>query len=367
MSILDTTPGEDPRRSGEADAAGRREPRSFGGDDISADWTEKLDGDMKRVLDRFSDFDPQPIETLTAEEARRQPTPADAAQALLREDGKDEAADLKIATRDFEIPGPGGPIPARLYGPETDGHTDKKLPVVVYWHGGGFVIADNLNVYDSSPRAIAKFANCIVVSCHYRLAPENKFPAAHDDAFAAYQWTVENAASFGGDPDKIAVMGESAGGNLAANVAILARDRGVQAPLAMVLVYPLAQNDMETASYRTFANAKPLNKPMLKWFVEKYLNSEAEAADPRINLVAADLKNLPPATILRAEIDPLQDDGRLLGDAIEAAGGKVHDHLYEGVTHEFFGMGLVVKKAAAAEQAAAHDLKKAFGTALLPF
>ena len=106
---------------------------------------------------------------------------------------------------------------------------------------------------------------------------------------------------------------------------------------------------------------------MMQWFVEKYLNDPSEANDPRINLVSANLQGLPPATILRAEIDPLRDDGELLGQALDAAGGKVHDHLYAGVTHEFFGMGLVVKKAAAAEEAAAHDLKKAFGTALLPF
>ena len=252
MTDLNDTPaGLPPEPTSAEGAVASAETRSFSdptGDDRSADWAEKLDGDMRKVLDRLSDMDPQPIEVLTPEAARMQPTIADAALALLREQGKDEGMELGVATRDFEIPGPAGPIPARLYGPETDGHAGKQLPVVVYWHGGGFVLVDNLNVYDSSPRAIAKAANCIVVSCHYRLAPEHRFPAAHDDAFAAYRWVAENAASFGGDPEKIAVLGESAGGNLACNVAIMARDAGIRAPLAAVLVYPVAQTDMETPS-----------------------------------------------------------------------------------------------------------------------
>ena len=336
-------------------------------DDGSIDWTEKLDGDMKAVLDAMSDLRPQPIEVLTPDEARRQPTAADGANEILRKTKLDRVDDLKIATKDFIIPGPAGDLQARLYGPEVKHKDDAKpLPVVLYIHGGGWVIAD-LNTYDASPRAIARFAHCIVVSVHYRQAPEAPFPAAHDDCFAAWKWVVQNAAHFGGDPEKIAIVGESAGGNMACATSIRARDEGVQSPLAQVLVYPVAQNDLTTESYTKFAHAKPLNKPMIEWFVKHYLGGPDGTADPRINLVAANLAGLPTTSILNAEIDPLCDDGEKLETALKAAGVETHRHVYSGVTHEFFGMGLVVKKAALAEQTCAHTLKKAFGTAILPF
>ena len=332
-----------------------------------ADWADELDGDMKAVLDEVAALNPQAIETLTAEAARQQPTAADGAMRVLRQRGMDDKAELGVATRDMQIPGPAGPLTARLYGPETGKADPKPLPVVVYFHGGGWVIAD-INVYDSGARAISKFADCIVVSVSYRLAPENPFPAAHDDCFAAYRWVVENAASFGGDPDRIAVAGESAGGNMACATAIAARDAGVKAPLWMSLIYPVAGGDLNTRSYTEYAHAKPLNKAMIEWFVDKAMAGDASrTADPRINLVGADLRGLPGATIVNAQIDPLETDGERLEQALKEADVKVHRHLYKGVTHEFFGMGLVVKDAAAAEQAVAHDLKKAFGTALLPF
>ena len=349
-----------------ADPTGER--RSFGhAEGPRADWADQLDGDMKAVLDELAALNPQAIETLTPEVARQQPTPADGAMRVLRRRGMDDKAELGLATRDIQIPGPGGQITARLYGPETSRDQPKPLPVVVYFHGGGWVIAD-INVYDAGARAISKFADCIVVSVNYRLAPENPFPAAHDDCFAAYKWVTENAASFGGDPEKIAVAGESAGGNMACATAIAARDAGVKAPLWMSLVYPVAGDDLNTRSYQEFAHAKPLNKAMVEWFVGHAMQGDdSRTADPRINLVGADLRGLPGATIVNAQIDPLETDGERLEAALKEADVKVHRHLYKGVTHEFFGMGLVVKDAAAAEQAVAHDLKKAFGTALLPF
>ncbi len=330
-----------------------------------ADWADHLDADMKAVLDALSDLRPQAIETLTPEEARRQPTLADGAMEVLRQKKLDRKDD-GIATRDFTIPGPGGELKARLYGMQVETTTDAaaQVPVVVYFHGGGFVIA-NLDVYDASPRALAAKTGCIVVSCDYRLAPEHPFPAAHDDAFAAYKWVVQNAASFGGDPQKIAVLGESAGGNLACNVSIRARDEGLTAPLVQVLVYPVAQIDMNTESYVDYATAKPLNKTMMQWFVQHYLGGPEGASDPRINLVAANLAGLPHTCILNAEIDPLRDDGAKLEEALKVADVKVDRHLYSGVTHEFFGMGAVVHKANKAEDHAAHELKKAFGLGLV--
>lgn len=209
---------------------------------------------------------------------------------------------------------------------------------------------------------LAKEANAMVVSAEYRHGPEHKFPAAHEDAWAAYQWVLANAPRFGGDASRVAVMGESAGGNLAANVAIMARDEGEPAPLAQILVYPVAGNDMNTLSYRENAAAKPLSKPMMEWFVRHVFDSPSQTADPRLNLIAADLTDLPPTTIIAAQIDPLRTEGQLLARRLEESCVEVDYHLYEGTVHEFFGMGLVSKDAAAAEAVAAAALRTAFGS-----
>ena len=205
-------------------------------------------------------------------------------------------------------------------------------------------------------------AHAVVVSCHYRQAPEHKFPAAHDDAFAQYQWVRGNTGVFSSNGAQIAVAGESAGANLAINVAIAARDAGIDAPAHMALVYPVAGNDMNTPSYRQNADAKPLNKAMMEWFVKQTFTSVSETADPRINLVAAELKNLPSATIVLAEIDPLRSEGEALAKKLKEAGSEVDYKIYDGVTHEFFGMGAVVGDAKSAEKMMAGGLKKAFGT-----
>lgn len=325
------------------------------------------DGPMQKVLDTLQqDLNVRPFWTLSPQEARLEPTPADAVKKILRDKGMDPDASLGVATKDFVIPGAGGEIKARLYGPESrDGGEGELLPVVVYWHGGGWVFAD-LDVYDASPRGIAKAANCIVVSCHYRQAPEHKFPAAHEDALAAYKWVLENAQEFGGDPQKVAVMGESAGGNLACATAIAARDHGLQDPAHMALIYPVAGADMSTESYRDSAEALPLGKAGMEWFVSHVFESEDQAQDPRIDLVNADLHGLPSATVVNAEIDPLRSEGELLADRLEAAGVPVRHKTWSGSTHEFFGMALAVPDAAAAQTFVAHELKRAFDTAILP-
>ncbi|AQR62546.1 lipase [Brevundimonas sp. LM2] len=325
----------------------------------------KPDMPMQNVLDHFAALNPTPIETLSPQEARLQPTPTDAVKAILRETVKDQDPSLGIQTRDITIDGAAGPLQARLYAADLDETSDKLKPVVVYFHGGGFVIAD-MDVYDGGPRGVARFADVIVLSVHYRQAPEHKFPAAHDDAFAAWQWALANAQTFGGDPQRIAIMGESAGGNLAAATSIRIRDEGVQAPSHMVLVYPVAGNDMTTPSYVENATAKPLNKPMMEWFVKHIFNDPSESSDPRINLVEADLIGLPSATVILAEIDPLRSEGELLAERLEQAGVDVRHKTFHGSTHEFFGMALVVPDAAAAQTFAAHELKRAFGTAILP-
>jgi acetyl esterase/lipase len=309
------------------------------------------DADMQAVLDKLASLGGKPIETLSPEEARKQPTPTDAVKALMTEKGL--TPDMTVTTKDMTYPGAGGAQKARVYTPP--GATGP-LPVVLYIHGGGWVIAD-LDVYDGGPRALAKAANAIVVSIEYRHAPEAKFPAAHDDANAAYQWVLANAGQWGGDPKKVAVAGESAGGNMALDVAIAARDKGWQAPAAVIAVYPVADSNMATGSKLAQAGAKPLNTPMLAWFFTHTLSNPAQAMDPRLNLVGADLKNLPPTTIILAEIDPLHDDGANLADKLKVAGNTVDLKEYAGVTHEFFGMGAVVADAKDADS----KLKAAFG------
>ena len=336
----------------------------LGKDDQPRTTPAKPDMPMQHVLDHLARLGGKPVETLSPQEARLQPTPTDAVKAILEETIKDQDPTLGIQTRDITIDGAAGPLQARIYSPNLD--SDELKPLVVYFHGGGFVIAD-LDIYDGGPRGVARFADVVVLSVHYRQAPENRFPAAHEDAVAAWKWALANARTIGGDPEKIAVMGESAGGNLAINVSIAARDQGLTAPMHQVLVYPLVGNDLNTESYIENATAKPLNKPMIEWFVKHTFSDQSETADPRVDVVgAADLRGLPSSTVILAEIDPLRTEGEHLAEKLEAAGVDVRSKTFHGSTHEFFGMGLVVPDAAVAQTFAAHELKRAFGTAILP-
>ncbi|HWA72015.1 MAG TPA: alpha/beta hydrolase fold domain-containing protein [Polyangiaceae bacterium] len=320
------------------------------------DPLKDVDKDMGRVLTALAGLGGKPIETLTPEQARQQPTPADAVKAVLKEDGKPVTPEAVAKVQDRTIPAGTGALPVRIYTPIG---VAGPAPVIVYYHGGGFVIASN-DVYDATPRALANGAKAIVVSVEYRKAPEHKFPAAHDDAFAAYRWVVKNAGSIGGDPRRLAVAGESAGGNLAENVAIAARDQHERQPLHVLLVYPVASSNMSSQSYSDNRDAKPLNKSMMAWFTDKYFRTPADAQDPRINLVAAKLQGLPPTTIINAAIDPLLSDGEELAKKLEAAEVSVEQKTYKGVTHEFFGMGAVVADAKDAVDYAAGRIKTSF-------
>ncbi len=314
--------------------------------------------EMQKVLDKLATLGGKPLTSLTAQEARKQPTPADAVKAVLKDEGRSTAPEAVAKVEDRMITGAAGQIPARIYWPKGSG----PMPVVVYFHGGGWVIASK-DVYDSSPRALANLARAIIVSVDYRMGPENKFPAAHEDAFAAYQWALENAASIGGDPARVAVAGESAGGGLAGAVSMMARDQKVQLPVHELLVYPIAGYDMDTPSYQENADAKPLNKPMMAWFFQQYLNSPADGKDPRISLVNANLKGMPETTIVSAQIDPLRSEGELLATNLKAAGVRTEQKTWQGVTHEFFGMGAAVAEAKEAEKWAGERLAKAFSKA----
>jgi len=229
----------------------------------------------------------------------------------------------------------------------------------VYFHGGGFVIATN-DTYDGSARALTNAAKAVLVSVEYRKGPEHKFPAAHDDAYAAYAWVLANAASIKGDPARVALAGESAGGNLAMATAMAARDKSAKLPVHILAVYPVAGNDTTTASYNENANAKPLSRPMMSWFFKHYTNSPADAQDARLNLLGADLKGLPPVTIITAQIDPLRTDGELLAARLRDAGVSVDIRNWEGVAHEFFGQGAAVPAAKEAVQFGANGLKSGF-------
>lgn len=319
------------------------------------EWGKSIKPEMQAVIEKLASYGDKPIETLTPEEARKNHTPTDAVMDLVKENNIAMPA-AKVDTTGTDINVTGGKIHLRMYTPKSG---NGPFPVIVYYHGGGFVIAD-LDVYNASAQGLAEQTGSVVVSVAYRLAPENKFPTAHNDAFEAYQWVVKNATNIKGDPKKIAVAGESAGGNLAANVSIMARDKKITLPVHQLLVYPIAQSDMNTKSYTQYAQAKPLNKPMMAWFTKHYLNNMNEAKDPRISLVNANLNGLPPTTIITAQIDPLNEDGKMLADKLAAAGVKVQSKNYDGVTHEFFGMAVIVPQAKEAQAYAAEQLKAAF-------
>ncbi len=321
------------------------------------------DPQMKAVLDKLAELKGKPIPGLSPDDAREQPTPADAVKLVMKDRGKEgpekvakvDNIDIKLST---------GNVKGRVYKPEGDG----PFPVILYIHGGGWVIAD-LDTYDATPRALCNAVNALVISAHYRQAPEHKFPAAHNDVFGAYQWTLENAGKWGGNSKEVAVVGESAGGNMATSLCIMAQAKGMQMPVHQVLVYPVASTAMDTESYRQNADAKPLNAAMMKWFFDHTLSKEEDRKNHQINLLEAKtLKGLPPATIITAGIDPLRSEGEALAEKLQNDGVAVSYRNYDGVTHEFFGMGAVVDKAKEAMTFAAGNLKQAFddGTASVP-
>jgi acetyl esterase/lipase len=317
----------------------------------------RADDDMLEVLNTFASLDPDAIEKIDTDAARVNPTPADAVRQLVIEQGRDphpEQLVPGVRTQEIEVPGAEAALPARVYLPEGEG----PFPVVLYFHGGGWVIADK-DVYDGGARALAKAANASVVSVDYRRAPEHPFPAAWNDALAAYRWVLGNPAKVGGDGGRIALAGESAGGNLALATAIAARDAGLPLPEHILAIYPVTQTDLHTESYLENAIAVPLNREMMKWFFDRVAISSEDFHDPRLNLISADLAGLPSVTLINARIDPLRSDGAKMESALKSAGVEVERRDFEGVTHEFFGMGAVVAKAREAVEFAGQRLQDA--------
>lgn len=319
------------------------------------DWGKDMTNPMAVVIEKLRGYNAPPLTSLSAQEARKQPSPADAAMAVIQEH-RIQMPPNNVDTVGKDIPVQGGQIHLRIYTPKTG---KVAYPVIVYYHGGGWVIAD-LNTYNSSAQGLANQAEAVVVSVAYRQAPEHKFPTAHNDSYAAYEWTVKNAASIKGDPKQIAVFGESAGGNLAASVSMMARDKGMQLPIHQVLVYPIAGYDFNTPSYKESDSTKPLSSGLMKWFFDKYLNSAADGKNPMISLVTANLKGLPATTIISAQYDPLRSEGEMLEDRFKKAGVDTKRKLYNGTTHEFFGMAAILSEAKDAQGYAVDALKNAF-------
>lgn len=312
--------------------------------------------DNQAVLDALMALNLRPYHTLSPVEARQQPTFADGVKEVLRRQGRPTTPPPGVSTQDIQVQGGATMIAARVYRPDG---ASGPLPVIVYFHGGGWVIA-TIDTYDTSARALAREAQAVVISVEYRKAPEAKFPAQHDDALAAYRWALANASQMGGDPRRIALAGESAGGNLAVATAIAARDAGLQRPAHVLAVYPVAGSDLNTPSYKENANAMPLNRAAMAWFLHHTARGPSDLADPRISLAMADLHGLPPVTLVQAQIDPLRSEGEMLAAGLRAAGTPVESRLFPGTTHEFFGADAVIRSAGDAQRFAGARLRAAF-------
>lgn len=251
----------------------------------------------------------------------------------------------------------GAEMLVRIYRPRGEG----PWPVLVYFHGGGFVVGD-LDGHDGSCRALTNAVPCVVVSVDYRLAPEHPFPSAPEDASAATRWVAEHAASFGGDPTRIAVGGQSAGGNLAAVVPLMARDRGGPPLVFQLLVYPMADHSFETPSYRENAEGYWLTRERMQWYWGHYLARPEDGAHPYASpLRATDLRGLPPALVLTAEYDPLRDEGEAYAARLREAGVPVAHTRYEGQIHGFFAWLTAEDGRNQAMEESTEALRAAFG------
>lgn len=302
---------------------------------------------MHNVLERMARVVRVPTHALTPQQAR---LAYEAGAGVLEVPAHklERVEGCTITTRD------GYPMPAHLYAP-----TREKLPVLVYFHGGGFTIG-SVATHDVLCRKLSHLAHCAVLSVEYRLAPEYKFPVAHDDAWDAVRWMASNGAEMGLDSSRLAVGGDSAGGTLAAACALQARAQAL--PLALqLLFYPGCAAHQDTPSHKTFAHGFLLEEPSISYFFNHYLRSPADRDDWRFSpLNAPDVEGVAPAWFGLAECDPLVDEGILYADKLRAAGVPVDLEIYRGVVHEFIKMGRAIPEALRAHTDAARALKNAF-------
>ena len=265
-------------------------------------------------------------------------TPEEARAAIAGFAAMQAGAPEPARVEDRTVPGPAGDIPVRVYAAEGG-----NLPVVMYFHGGGWVLGDIDSHDGTCKQLLAELGEAAVVSVHYRLAPEHKYPAAADDCYAAAAWVAEHGAEIGVDGSRMAVCGDSAGGNLSAVVSQMARDNGGPAIAAQVLHVPVTDHNYSYPSYTENAEGMLLTRASMVWFWDHYLpDADAGQQAYASPIKAADLSGLAPALIQTAEFDPLRDEGEAYGAAIEAAGGDVTVHRYDGVVHDPFMMFAVI-------------------------
>jgi acetyl esterase len=307
-----------------------------------------VDPQIQALLDAAKEL--PPIHTLTPEQARAQ-FAARAVEGL-------RSPEIASAV-DRAIDGPGGQLGLRVYTPLGQG----PFPLLVFFHGSGFVVC-SLDTHDVMCRNLCAGAGCVVASVDYRLAPEHKFPAAPEDCLHATRWAGANAASLGADPARIAVGGDSAGGNLAAVTALRVRDEGGPALCAQLLIYPVTEYwDAGMPSYTENAEGYGLTRDGMKWFWDHYLENLEDARDPRAApLRAPDLRGLPPALVVTAEYDPLRDEAERYAARLREAGVPTELVRYAGMNHGFFFWPGVVDVAGTALDAASAWLRRAFAT-----
>lgn len=285
-----------------------------------------LDPQIATLIDALDAGFP-PVHTMTGAQAR----------ATIRSRLVPPAEPEPVAeVRDETIPGPGGDIPVRIYRPDRPGD----LPVLVYAHGGGFVFCD-LDSHDGLCRDFANRLAAVVISVAYRLAPENQWPDAAEDVYTAARWAADNADAVGGDARRVAVGGDSAGGNLAAVTALMARDRGGPPIAAQLLIYPVMAADFDNESYRLFGKGFYNPKPALQWYWDQYVPALDDREHPYASPPRADLAGLPPAIVVAAGHDPLRDECLAYADALEAAGVATVRCLFEGGIHGFMTMPML--------------------------
>lgn len=256
---------------------------------------------------------------------------------------------------DRTLLGPRGDIPVRIYTPEGVG----PFPLLMYYHGGGFVIG-NLETHDALCRSLCNQAECVVVAVDYRLAPEHKYPAAPEDCYAATLWAQKHAAELNGLGDRLAVAGDSAGGNMAAVVCLMARDQGAPHISHQLLLYPVTDNSFETRSYLENAEGYFLTRLMMQWFWGHYLAQEEDGQQAYASpLRAEDLSGLPSATVITAEYDPLRDEAEDYSQRLLGAGVKTELIRYSGMIHGFLAFPDAIDDAKAGIATASNKLREA--------
>ena len=319
-----------------------------GGEQCNDGLVRELQVDVQAVIEAMAAMGLPPLESLSPDDARDF-----VAQGAAVSPPGPEIGEIV----DGVLPGPGGDLEYRVYRPEGDG----PHPIVLYFHGGGWVLGSAVSD-DPFCRDLCKRSEAVLVSVNYRHAPEARFPAAVDDAYAALLWVAEHAIELGGIPGQLAVAGWSAGGNLAAVVAQQARDNGGPAIAGQLLITPVTNSDLETASYVENADGYVLTKPLMVWFWDHYID-DADRDDPRVApLKAASLAGLPPAFVVTCQFDPLRDEGQAYAAALESAGVPVAQLKARGHTHTSLTMVDVILSGAPAREEMANAIKGFFKT-----